>query len=101
MGSKSTAKFIMEEAGVPLVPGYHGAEQENARFHQEAERIGYPLLVQASAGGGGKGMRVVSDADELEAALNSARREAKSAFGNDKLLIERYVSNPRHVEIQI
>lgn len=101
MGSKSAAKFIMAEANVPLVPGYHGAQQDNDTFRQEAERIGYPVLIKASAGGGGKGMRIVTQAEDLEEALQSARREASSAFGNDKLLLEKYLPNPRHVEIQI
>src|SRR5690554_174072 len=101
MGSKSAAKFIMEEANVPLVPGYHGAQQDNDTLRHEAERIGYPLLIKASAGGGGKGMRIVTSPDQLEEALSSARREAASAFGSDKLLLEEYIQNPRHVEIQV
>src|SRR5690554_747792 len=101
MGSKSAAKFIMEEANVPLVPGYHGAQQDNETLSREAEQIGYPVLIKASAGGGGKGMRIAANPDQLEQALDGARREAASAFGNDKLLLEKYVESPRHVEIQI
>src|SRR5690554_4562700 len=101
MGSKSAAKFIMEEANVPLVPGYHGGQQDNKALQHEAERIGYPLIIKASAGGGGKGMRIVTQASQLEEALGAARREAASAFGSDKLLLEKYIQNPRHVEIQV
>ena len=101
MGSKSAAKALMEQAGVPLVPGYHGAEQDLQTFREAATRIGYPVLLKASAGGGGKGMKVVEHEGELEAALASARREALSAFGDARMLVEKYVLKPRHVEIQV
>jgi 3-methylcrotonyl-CoA carboxylase alpha subunit len=101
MGSKSGAKALMEKAGVPLVPGYHGEAQDDATLAAAAERVGYPVLVKASAGGGGRGMRVVRAAGELTAALAGARREAKAAFSDDRMLIEKYVDNPRHIEVQI
>lgn len=101
MGSKSAAKAIMAEAGVPLVPGYHGDEQDEARLAGEAERIGFPLLVKASAGGGGRGMRIVRALSEFDAALKAAKREAKAAFGDDTMLLERYIERPRHVEVQV
>jgi len=101
MGSKSGAKALMEKAGVPLVPGYHGEAQDEATLAKAAEKIGFPVLVKASAGGGGRGMRVVRAAGELAAAVVSAKREAKAAFGDDRMLIERYVDNPRHIEVQV
>jgi 3-methylcrotonyl-CoA carboxylase alpha subunit len=101
MGSKSGSKALMEKAGVPLVPGYHGEAQDEATLARAADRIGFPVLVKASAGGGGRGMRVVNSADELSAAIVSAKREAKAAFGDDRMLIEKYVQNPRHIEVQI
>ena len=101
MGSKSAAKTLMESASVPLVPGYHGASQEPALLQREADRIGYPVLLKASAGGGGKGMRVVERSDDLIAALASCKREAISSFGDDKVLIEKYLQRPRHIEIQV
>jgi 3-methylcrotonyl-CoA carboxylase alpha subunit len=101
MGDKSAAKAAMEAAGVPVVPGYHGAGQDDAVFADAASRIGYPVLVKAAAGGGGKGMRVVEAAGDLAAALAGARREAASAFGDERLLIERYLRRPRHVEVQV
>ena len=101
MGSKSGSKALMEKAGVPLVPGYHGEAQDEATLAGAAERIGFPVLVKASAGGGGRGMRVVRSAAELAAAIVSAKREAKAAFGDDRLLIEKYVDNPRHIEVQV
>ncbi len=101
MGSKSESKRLMAQAGVPLVPGYHGEEQDDARLAAAAEEIGFPVLVKASAGGGGKGMRVVRAAGELQAALEGARREAKAAFGDDTLLVEKYLEQPRHVEMQV
>jgi 3-methylcrotonyl-CoA carboxylase alpha subunit len=101
MGSKSAAKSLMEKAGVPLTPGYHGQAQDEALLAREADRIGYPVLIKASAGGGGKGMRRVDAAAEFAAALASCRREAKSAFGDDRVLVEQYVLKPRHIEIQV
>lgn len=101
MGSKSAAKALMEAAGVPLVPGYHGTDQDPALLAAEAARIGYPVLIKASAGGGGKGMRVVSSAAEFTAALEGAKREAAASFGDDRVLVERYLTAPRHIEIQI
>ena len=101
MGSKSNAKALMEKAGVPLVPGYHGQDQDDAVLAAAAERIGYPVLVKASAGGGGKGMRVVREPGELAQALASARREALSSFGDAHLLLEKYLERPRHVELQV
>ena len=101
MGSKSAAKAIMEKAGVPLVPGYHGDDQDPKYLQVQADRIGYPVLIKASAGGGGKGMRIVERAAEFAAALASCKREAASAFGDDKVLVERYLRRPRHIEIQV
>ena len=101
MGSKSGSKFLMEQAGVPLVPGYHGEAQDEATLAAAADKIGFPVLVKASAGGGGRGMRVVKSAAELAAAIVSAKREAKAAFGDDRMLIEKFVLNPRHIEVQI
>lgn len=101
MGSKSAAKSLMEEAGVPLVPGFHGEEQDYETFRIASERIGYPVLLKATAGGGGKGMKVVEKESELKDALESAQRESQSAFGDPKMLVEKYVLKPRHVEIQV
>jgi 3-methylcrotonyl-CoA carboxylase alpha subunit len=101
MGSKSGSKMLMEKAGVPLVPGYHGEAQDDATLAKAADQIGFPVLVKASAGGGGRGMRIVRSASELAAALVSAKREAKAAFGDDRMLIEKYVENPRHIEVQV
>ena len=101
MGDKTAAKTLMESAGVPLVPGYHGQDQSFERLQTEADSIGMPLLIKASAGGGGKGMRIVRDRSELENALDGVRREAKAAFGDDRLLLERFVEEPRHVEVQV
>jgi 3-methylcrotonyl-CoA carboxylase alpha subunit len=101
MGSKSGSKFLMEQAGVPLVPGYHGEAQDEATLAKAADAIGFPVLVKASAGGGGRGMRIVRSAAELAAAIVSAKREAKAAFGDDRMLIEKFVQNPRHIEVQI
>ncbi|HZR71843.1 acetyl-CoA carboxylase biotin carboxylase subunit [Bradyrhizobium sp.] len=101
MGSKSGSKELMEQAGVPLVPGYHGAAQDEATLAQAAARIGFPVLVKASAGGGGRGMRIVRTAKELAASIESAKREAKAAFGDDRMLIEKLVENPRHIEVQV
>jgi 3-methylcrotonyl-CoA carboxylase alpha subunit len=101
MGSKSGSKALMEKAGVPLVPGYHGEAQDDATLAKAADRIGFPVLVKASAGGGGRGMRIVRSAAELGPAIVSAKREAKAAFGDDTMLIEKYVDNPRHIEVQV
>jgi 3-methylcrotonyl-CoA carboxylase alpha subunit len=101
MGSKSGSKALMEKAGVPLVPGYHGEAQDEATLTKAAEKAGFPVLVKASAGGGGRGMRVVRSAAELAPAIVSAKREAKAAFGDDRMLIEKYVDNPRHIEVQV
>ena len=101
MGSKSAAKEIMSHAGVPLVPGYHGDNQDEQFLAAEANRIGYPLLLKAAYGGGGKGMKVVWQASEFLEQLHSAKREALNGFGNDKVLMERYLTKPRHVEIQV
>ena len=101
MGLKSQAKSLMGRAGVPLVPGYHGDNQDAAFLLEEAARIGYPVLIKASAGGGGKGMRVVARAEDFEAALRSCQREAANSFGDPAVLIERYVQKPRHIEIQV
>jgi 3-methylcrotonyl-CoA carboxylase alpha subunit len=101
MGSKSGAKALMEQAGVPLVPGYHGDAQDAKHLREQAGRIGYPVLIKASAGGGGKGMRVVERAEDFEAALASCQREARASFGDDRVLIEKYLVRPRHVEIQV
>ena len=101
MGSKSAAKTLMEKAGVPLVPGYHGSDNRPEFLAQEALRIGYAVLIKASAGGGGKGMRRVDRAQDFVDALASCQREAKSSFGNDHVLVERYVTRPRHIEIQV
>ncbi|MFQ3622011.1 MAG: biotin carboxylase N-terminal domain-containing protein, partial [Acetobacteraceae bacterium] len=101
MGSKAAAKALMERVGVPLVPGYHGDDQTDARLAGEAERIGYPVLIKASAGGGGRGMHIVERAEDLADAIAAARRVAKAAFGDDRLLLERYLRRPRHVEVQV
>jgi len=101
MGSKSAAKALMETAGVPLVPGYHGEAQDYETFRAAAEVIGYPVLLKAAAGGGGKGMKVVERESELAEALGSAQREAQAAFGDARMLVEKYVLKPRHVEIQV
>jgi 3-methylcrotonyl-CoA carboxylase alpha subunit len=101
MGSKSAAKTLMEKASVPLVPGYHGAEQQAEFLHQQADHIGYPVLIKASSGGGGKGMRIVERSEDFAAALASCQREASASFGDDKVLVEKYLTRPRHVEIQV
>jgi len=101
MGSKSAAKRIMGAAGVPLVPGYHGDDQQPALLAREAAAIGYPVLIKATAGGGGKGMKVVERGSDFATALASAQREAKGAFGDDRMLIEKYLAAPRHIEIQV
>ncbi len=101
MGSKSAAKRIMEDAGVPLVPGYHGEDQDPALLRKAADDMGYPVLLKATAGGGGKGMRQVWSAAEFDEALAAAKREASSSFGDDRMLVEKYLTKPRHVEIQV
>ncbi len=101
MGSKSAAKSIMSKANVPLVPGYHGADQTSAGLKAEAIKCGFPLLLKAVAGGGGKGMRVVESIDAFDTALSSAQREAKNAFGNSDMLLERYMTKTRHIEVQV
>ncbi|MEJ8859371.1 acetyl/propionyl/methylcrotonyl-CoA carboxylase subunit alpha [Variovorax robiniae] len=101
MGLKAESKQLMERAGVPLVPGYHGSEQDPALLQREADRIGYPVLIKASAGGGGKGMRAVDKSEDFAAALASCQREAINSFGDDAVLIEKYVQRPRHIEIQV
>ena len=101
MGLKAESKQLMEKAGVPLVPGYHGADQDPALLQREADRIGYPVLIKASAGGGGKGMRMVETTEDFAAALASCQREAINSFGNDTVLVEKYALRPRHIEIQV
>jgi len=101
MGDKSAAKRLMEKAKVPLVPGYHGEDQDAAFLEKEAVRIGFPVLIKPSAGGGGKGMRIVSDRTAFASALEGSKREAKSSFGDDRVLIERYLERPRHIEMQV
>ena len=101
MGLKAESKRLMAQAGVPLVPGYHGQDQDPALLQREADRIGYPVLIKASAGGGGKGMRAVERAEDFATALASCQREARNSFGDDAVLIEKYVQRPRHIEIQV
>ncbi|GIL49796.1 hypothetical protein Vafri_6028 [Volvox africanus] len=101
MGDKSTAKAIMQAAGVPVVPGYHGEDQSEERLVSEGERVGFPLLVKAVSGGGGKGMKLAAGPGDLLAAIRSARREALASFNDDRLLLERYIQRPRHVEVQV
>ncbi|MGR6873207.1 acetyl/propionyl/methylcrotonyl-CoA carboxylase subunit alpha [Pseudomonas sp. HK3] len=101
MGSKSESKSLMEKAKVPLVPGYHGDNQDEAFLAEQVKKIGFPVLIKASAGGGGKGMRVVENEDEIVAAIAASKREGLNSFGDDKLLAEKYITRPRHVEIQV
>jgi 3-methylcrotonyl-CoA carboxylase alpha subunit len=101
MGSKAAAKKLMEQHGVPVVPGYHGADQGDVRLLAEAKCIGFPVMLKASSGGGGRGMRIVREAAEFARALDGARREATAAFGDDRILIERYLEHPRHIEVQV
>ena len=101
MGDKIAAKKTMEKAGVPVIPGYHGIKQDNASLIKEGKKIGFPLLVKAAAGGGGKGMRIVPSDDLLDEAIEGAKRESKSAFGDDTVFLEKYLDKPRHIEFQI
>jgi len=101
MGLKDAAKALMEKAGVPVVPGYHEADQDAALLARAADDIGYPVMIKAVAGGGGKGMRLVDAAGDFQEALASARAEARTAFGNDAVLIEKYIQHPRHIEVQV
>jgi 3-methylcrotonyl-CoA carboxylase alpha subunit len=101
MGDKAAAKAIMEKAGVPVVPGYHGRDQKPVKLLAEAEKIGWPVLLKASAGGGGKGMRIVCGKKDFADALASARRESSAAFGDDRMLVEKYIERPRHIEVQV
>ena len=101
MGSKAHSRHLTTQLGVPVVPGYDGEDQNDGTLAAEAKRIGFPVLVKASSGGGGKGMKIVRDAGELQSQIESARREAKKAFGDDRLLLEKYIEEPRHVEVQI
>ena len=101
MGSKADAKQTMREAGVPVVPGYDEANQDTQHLHMQADEIGYPLMLKATAGGGGKGMRIVRRSDEFVEQLAAAQRESKNAFGDHRMLIERYLENPRHIEVQV
>jgi 3-methylcrotonyl-CoA carboxylase alpha subunit len=101
MGLKDAAKALMQRAGVPVVPGYHGAEQGDARLLAEAKALGFPLLIKAVAGGGGKGMRRVAQLSEFAAALEAARKEAENSFGDSRVLLERYMERPRHIEVQV
>src|SRR5262249_38715573 len=99
LGNKQAAKRLAERAGVPIVPGYHGDDQ--AALVEHARAVGFPVLIKAASGGGGKGMRIVREPGELADAIERARGEARSAFGDDTLLLERYIESPRHIEIQI
>jgi 3-methylcrotonyl-CoA carboxylase alpha subunit len=101
MGSKMASKQLMQEAGVPILPGYHGEQQDESWLAEKAAEVGYPILIKASAGGGGKGMRLVSDASEFASQLAGAKREALAAFGDDAVLIERYLTSPKHIEVQL
>lgn len=101
LGDKSAAKQVMKQAGVPIVPGYHGDDQSTRRFAKEARHLGFPILIKASAGGGGRGMRIVRTPDRLSPFAEEARREAAASFGDGRLLLERYIESPRHIEVQI
>ena len=101
MGSKSESKAIMEKAGVPILQGYHGENQDPAFLLQEAKKIGFPVMLKATLGGGGKGMRIVHEEKEFMESLESAKREAMKGFSDDRMLIEKYVTSPRHIEVQV
>ena len=101
MGDKIEAKKLMEKAKVPVIPGYHGEKQDESSLIKEGKKIGFPLLVKAAAGGGGKGMRIVHTENKLEEAIESAKRESKSAFGDDTVFLEKYLDKPRHIEFQV
>jgi acetyl/propionyl-CoA carboxylase alpha subunit len=101
MGDKKTSKIKILDLGVPSIPGYHGNNQESSHLLSEAIKIGFPVLIKASAGGGGKGMRIVEKEGEFQSALDAAKREAKNAFGDDTVLLEKYITSPRHIEIQV
>lgn len=101
MGSKSASKNIMTAAKVPVVPGYHGENQDPKFLKQQAEKVGYPLMIKAVLGGGGKGMRIVHTPDQFEESLESAKREAQASFGDQNVLLERYIVRPRHIEFQV
>lgn len=101
MGDKKTSKVKMEEIGIPLIPGYHGDDQSSELLAKEAKKIGFPVLIKATAGGGGKGMRIVHEEKDFVTELEGAKREAANAFGNDKVLLEKYITNPRHIEVQL
>lgn len=101
MGSKSASKDIMIKAGVPTIPGYHGEDQSMETLRAEAAKIGYPVLIKAVLGGGGKGMRIVEREEDLEDGVNSSKRESQASFGDSRVLVEKYLVHPRHVEIQV
>lgn len=101
MGDKATSKRIMIDAGVPCIPGYHGSNQDSSFLAEQADKIGYPVLLKAVKGGGGKGMRIALTPDEFQQQLESAKRESKSSFGDDVMLVEKYIATPRHIEVQI
>jgi acetyl-CoA carboxylase biotin carboxylase subunit len=101
VGDKIRSRLTMEKAGIPIIPGMKGVHKDTNEYRSEAQKIGYPVMIKASAGGGGKGMRVVYDEEDLEAALEAGRREAKSAFGDESIYLEKYIENPRHIEFQV
>lgn len=101
MGSKSEAKTIMGKANVPIVPGYHGEKQDPEFLKNEARKIGYPVILKASLGGGGKGMRIIRDEKHFNEGLESAKRESIKSFGDDHVIIEKYIEKPRHIEVQV